>query len=329
MAYDLNGNTLNDGMNTYVWDARNRLASANDYGATFAYDSLGRRIGRNFLAVNTNYVFDGMNAVQETNGTTITANLLTGGIDEYFTRADSSGTSEFLTDSLGSTVALTDSTGNPQVQYSYAPFGAINISGTTNNSYTFTGREIDGLGLYYYRARYYNPSTGRFISEDPLGLSAGTNFYSYVLDDPIDLTDPLGADPCIDIDKMIQWLNANATSHYIKGINGHCAANVRKGFEAGGLNTNGRPRDAKNYGPFLLGHGFSVIPESGYQALVGDTVVFQTFPGDTNDSGHIQVWSGTRWVSDFQQSSTNIYPGPGYRAHQAQHVIYRPTPCPN
>jgi RHS repeat-associated protein len=193
MTYDLNGNMLNDDLNGYVWDARNRLVSANNNGATFAYDSLGRRIGKNVLSANTNYLYDGVNPVQELNGSTVTANLLTGGIDQYFARTDSTGTSNFLTDALGTAVELTDSGGNQQVKYSYGPFGAISITGTTNNSYTYTGREIDGLGLYYYRARYYNPSTGRFLTEDPMGFAgSGPNLYEYADDSPTNFTDPGG-----------------------------------------------------------------------------------------------------------------------------------------
>lgn len=131
---------------------------------------------------------------QELNGTTSTANLLTGGVDERFTRTDANGTSNYLTDALGSTIALTDASGNSDVQYSYDPYGSMNATGSTTNSYTYTGREFDGLGIYYYRARYYNPATGRFISEDPIGLAGGVNKYAYVGDDPTDYFDPLGTD---------------------------------------------------------------------------------------------------------------------------------------
>jgi RHS repeat-associated protein len=69
----------------------------------------------------------------------------------------------------------------------------MSISGAaTNNDYAYTGRENDGLGDYYYRARYYNPNTGRFISEDPLGFGGGINKYVYVHDDPLDLIDRFG-----------------------------------------------------------------------------------------------------------------------------------------
>jgi RHS repeat-associated protein len=124
----------------------------------------------------------------------LTINLLTGGIDERFTRTDASGTLNYITDALGSTIALTDNSGNSQVQYSYDPYGGMNATGSTTNSYTYTGREFDGLGLYYYRARYYNPATGRFVSEDPIGFDGGINKYAYAGNDPIDYFDPLGLD---------------------------------------------------------------------------------------------------------------------------------------
>ena len=150
------------------------------------------------MGISTSFLYDGVNPVQELNGTTVTANLLTGGVDERFLRTDASGTANYLTDALGSTVALTDSTGNSNVQYSYAPYGSISITGTTTNSYTYTGREIDGLAINYYRARYYNPATGRFLSEDPLGFDGGdVNLYAYVEDNPINETDPLGLYHCV------------------------------------------------------------------------------------------------------------------------------------
>lgn len=71
---------------------------------------------------------------------------------------------------------------------------------TTTNSYDYTGRESDGLGLHFYRARYYNPSQGRFISEDPMGTAAGPNAYQYVSGSPTNGVDPsgkLGPEGCL------------------------------------------------------------------------------------------------------------------------------------
>jgi RHS repeat-associated protein len=66
-------------------------------------------------------------------------------------------------------------------------------SGAANdNAFQYTGRENDGTGLYYYRARYYDPETGRFISQDPIGFAGGINQYAYVGGNPISFVDPYG-----------------------------------------------------------------------------------------------------------------------------------------
>ncbi|MGC2422682.1 MAG: RHS repeat-associated core domain-containing protein, partial [Candidatus Acidiferrales bacterium] len=135
------------------------------------------------------------NPVQELAGTTPTANLLTGlGVDERFQRTDSAGAANFLTDALGSTLALTDNSGNTLASYTYEPFGNTTISGTSANTYQYTGRENDGTGVYFYRARYYSPTLQRFLAEDPVGLGAGSNLYVYALDNPIAGLDPTGLD---------------------------------------------------------------------------------------------------------------------------------------
>ena len=205
-TYDLNGNlaTVMDpsGTATYTWNARNQLTgiSATGFSASFIYDSFGRRTGRTVQGVVTNYVYDGLNPVQEKSGGSVTANLLTGlGIDEFFTRTDGVGARALLTDTLGSTVALGDGTGTLQTQYTYEPFGYTTQTGQTNsNSFKYTGREDDGSGLYYYRARYYHPRLQRFIAEDPIGLLSGSfNFYAYVDNNPIKSVDPLGLETAI------------------------------------------------------------------------------------------------------------------------------------
>ncbi|MBJ7313520.1 RHS repeat-associated core domain-containing protein, partial [Rugamonas sp. CCM 8940] len=61
-----------------------------------------------------------------------------------------------------------------------------------DNPFQYTGRENDGTGLYYYRARYYAPALGRFISSDPIGLDGGGNTYAYANENPLMYTDSLG-----------------------------------------------------------------------------------------------------------------------------------------
>ena len=122
----------------------------------------------------TEFLYDERNPVQENSGAAILANILPAlGIDEFLARTDiSSGlTSFFLSDALGSSIALTDSSGLVRTEYTYEPFGRTTLGGAADtNSYQYTGRENDDVGLYYYRARYLHPTFGSFVAEDPIGL---------------------------------------------------------------------------------------------------------------------------------------------------------------
>jgi RHS repeat-associated protein len=193
LSYDVNGNLTSDGTNTYTWDARNRLASiAGGSAASFQYDAQGRRTSKTVNAIQTGFLYDGWTPVQELNGSSVVANVLAGvGIDEYLTRTDTNGTSYFLADVQGSTVALSDATGAVATSYTYAPFGETSRSGSaTANAFDYTGREDDGTGLRYYRARYYSPKLQRFVSEDP--QRATLHLYGYVGNSPLLATDPFG-----------------------------------------------------------------------------------------------------------------------------------------
>jgi RHS repeat-associated protein len=195
LSYDDNGNLTSDGVNTYTWNARNQMASiSGGTSASFQYDAFGRRVGKTINSVSTSFLYSGVNVVQELSGTTPTANMLTGKIDEVFTRTDSAGAHHFLSDALHSPFGLTNASGTLETQYTYEPFGLTSVSGTTGSNVSqFTGRENDNTGLYYFRARYYSPLFQRFISEDPIRFCGGdTNFYAYVKNRPLTAFDPLG-----------------------------------------------------------------------------------------------------------------------------------------
>ena len=108
---------------------------------------MGRRTGKTIQGT-TNFLYDGLNVVQELNGTTVTANFLTGlGIDELLTRTDGTGARGFLPDALGTTIALANNTGTLHTQYTYEPFGYTSVTGqSTSNSFQYTGRENDDDG---------------------------------------------------------------------------------------------------------------------------------------------------------------------------------------
>jgi len=120
--------------------------------------------------------------------------MMTGMLDEVFQRTDAGGARVFLADALGSTLALTDSAGGIQTQYTYEPFGSTTASGPVGGNPTqYTGRDNDGTNAYFYRARYFSPSTQRFISEDPLGAAgADINLFAYARNAPTLYTDPTG-----------------------------------------------------------------------------------------------------------------------------------------
>ncbi|MBA3886538.1 MAG: RHS repeat-associated core domain-containing protein [Acidobacteria bacterium] len=195
-TYDDNGNLTSDGARSYTWDARNQLAAiSGGTSASFGYDGFGRRRSRTLGGVTRGFLYDGLNPVQELSGGSPVANLLAGrGLDEYLTRTDSSGTVSYLTDALGSTVALADGSAAVQTEYTYEPFGGTSVSGTsTGSAFGFAGRENDGTGLYFYRARYYDSRTQRFLAEDPIGFLGGDiNLYGYVWNEPTGYTDPTG-----------------------------------------------------------------------------------------------------------------------------------------
>lgn len=92
---------------------------------------------------------------------------------------------------------LSDSSWNVAGQYRYDVFGQPNTTSALGNRFMFTGREYDkqwGIGLYYYRARYYKPSIGRFLQTDPTKYGDGMNMYSYVHNNAINVKDPMGLD---------------------------------------------------------------------------------------------------------------------------------------
>lgn len=194
LTYDANGNLLGDGSAFYSWDARNQLSAVGGaVSATFLYDIFGRRVQKTVAGTTTKFVYDGLNVVQEQSATAVIANILTGlRVDENFARTEGATTKSFIGDALGSTLALADSAGI-QTNWTYEPYGKATFTGIAQaNPALYTGRELDGTGLYYYRSRYYHPGLSRFVSEDPIEYVAGPNLYAYVNGDPISAKDPLG-----------------------------------------------------------------------------------------------------------------------------------------
>jgi RHS repeat-associated protein len=242
-TYDKNGSMLTKtdatGTTQYSWDYyTGRLNSVTLPGSggtvSFKYDPFGRRFQKSFTqgstTTTTNYLYDGNNLLETvgSNGSLIARYVEGQTVDEPIAQSSSTGTSYYDIDALSSVTSLSNSSGAISSTNTYDSFGNLGASTDTNtNPFRYTGRELDPeTGLNFYRARYYDSSIGRFVSEDPLRFRAGVDFYRYVSNDPIDSTDPYGlAQLCCRIARSVYWLG-------IKGC--HCFLKFDDGTTYGG-----------------------------------------------------------------------------------------------
>jgi RHS repeat-associated protein len=204
-------------MRTHALNQLTTLAQTGKASQSFAYDYSGRRVRKTTAAFNAapqltkDYLYNGEHVYAEyLNSSFTTASAVNNhgaGIDEILSRTTTAGASSETTylhqDHILSVALQTNATGNG---LSIVKGGRIhdawgNVSqqspaaGTTNaitNAFGYTGREPEEAGLIYYRARYYDPSIGRFTRQDPIGLGGGINTFAYVNGNPTSLIDPLG-----------------------------------------------------------------------------------------------------------------------------------------
>jgi len=203
-VYDANGNTTSSGGLSYTYDFENRFAGSG--GLSIVYDADGNRVSENIAGTTTKYLVDTLNPTglpqvldEVVNGSVtrtyayglqrISQNQLISGVwTPSFYGYDGHDNVRFLTSMAA---AVTDT-------YQYDAFGnQLASTGTTPNSYFYSGERLDAsLSFYDLRARYYQQATGRFWARDPIegrlccGLS--WNPYIYVVDNPVNTSDPAG-----------------------------------------------------------------------------------------------------------------------------------------
>jgi RHS repeat-associated protein len=208
-SYDAVGNTTADGMATYTYDDAGRMVSATKASVTAIYklNALGQRVRKTISAVNTYFVYDEAghllgeydnsgNLIQETIwfGDTPVATIRPNGagVDLYYVHTDHLNTPRKITRPSDNAIVW---------RWDSDPFGTTvpnqNPSGVGIFVYNlrFPGQYADSeTGLSYNYFRDYDPSTGRYVQSDPVGLDGGINTYAYVAGNPISLTDPEGLD---------------------------------------------------------------------------------------------------------------------------------------
>ena len=209
LSYDANGNVISKktaaGATVYEYDSENRLVKTvtpDGAATTYGYAPTGERVWRRDKSGTTYFLYDGLDLIAELDSELRTNKMFVHGfgIDRPLAMLQSKETYYYLADRSGSVTHLVNGKGEVAASYTYDAFGKTKTQKRAiGNPFAYTGRELDPTGLYYYRARYYDPTLGRFLSNDlitaRLDEPLQQNPYLYVRNNPLQFVDPFGLDP--------------------------------------------------------------------------------------------------------------------------------------
>ncbi len=212
-TYDENGNVIGTSSRTFTYNQANRLVRVNESGNTlgeYTYNGIGQRIKKSTDEGTTifHYDFDG-NIIGKSSpgGSFNTEFLYLGSSRTAKVDAATGAIFHYLNDYLGTPQVMTDANGIVVWKAHYRPFGqaVMNIHSSVENNFRFAGQYYDQeTGLHYNYWRYYDPTTGRYLTPDPIGLDGGINLYAYVQNNPVNFVDFFGL-------KMISKISVNQT----------------------------------------------------------------------------------------------------------------------
>jgi RHS repeat-associated protein len=206
LVYDQDGNITQKsksgvGSYQYEWNSLGQLTkvTANGQVVTYQYDGLGRWARRGSI----DYIYDNQHLFMEVNGSTLLREYAyREGVDQPLMvrnfEGEAGGVYYYVAENPGHATGLVNTSNQVVNKYRYDPWGAEqHCTEAKPNPLRFAGRHYDATGqIYQMRARWYDPHTGRFLSEDPIGLAGGINPYAYAGNSPTNARDPSGL--CVD-----------------------------------------------------------------------------------------------------------------------------------
>lgn len=230
LEYDAEGNLVRrvapDGRETrYYWNELGQMHSTGQVGGywvNYAFNGLGQRVSRKEWSTNsqTYFLYHQGNLLAEIDGAgnpirTYNYNGIDNPVSVTVGNPANGPTYYYVNEQPGHVIGLLDGARNLVNRYRYKAFGQFDAGtgGSVDQPLGYMARELDRhTGLHYVRARWYDSSLGRFISEDPIGLAGGMNTYAYAGNDPINMRDPSGLRPELSGCDRAPWLRVCQTS---------------------------------------------------------------------------------------------------------------------
>ncbi len=323
-TYDANGSETTVNGQTASYDFENHLVSLGS-AANYVYDADGNRYSVASAGTTTSYVVDTSlpyaSVVEEYSSATPSARYDYG---DDLVRMDRGGIYYYLYDGLGSTRQLVNTSGGVTDSYGYSAFGEMaSHTGSTVNPFLFNAQQFDGAsGNYFLRARYYDQSAGRFISQDPFGGSDGDPIslhrYLYAGNDPVDMVDPGGQDETLFgvsmstavYSSLIGGTFSAAFGAWDTALNGGSSVDVLKstaiGFALGAALGYGSTVQVLSAASRLIGIGFAISGAAGsYKAYQQGNTVLAIYRGMASTLG----FTGSAGIiRSFLDDQTQVVP---------------------